>query len=151
MSITTNTQQLVQDRIKSQPLLVWYRMLRVVKLGINHISPSFTDIALSRSQFDLLSVVATDGGRTQKVYAERMTVTKGNVTQQVQQLQKLGLVARRKEGRNVYLHLTDAGWQKLAAVIPPHDELMNEFFSTLTPEDISQLMRIIRKLERPLK
>ncbi|MCP4423532.1 MAG: MarR family transcriptional regulator [Chloroflexi bacterium] len=149
--MTDDLQQHIHNRIKSQPLLVWYRLLRVVKLGINHISPSFTNAELSRPQFDLLSAVAINGGRTQKVYAERMTVTKGNVTQQVQQLEKLGLVARRKEGRNVYLHLTDTGWQKLAAVIPPHDALMNEFFALLTLEDMTQLMRIIRKLERPLK
>ena len=141
----------IRNRIKNQPLLVWYRLLRVVKLGVGYISPSFIDAELSRPQFDLLSAIAIDEGCTQQIYAERMTVTKGNVTQQVQQLEKCGWVRRYKEGRNSYLYLTEAGWEKMAIVIPPHDELMDELFSVLTSEEIDQLMHIVRKLERKLK
>jgi MarR family 2-MHQ and catechol resistance regulon transcriptional repressor len=147
----TDRQQLFRKRVKSQPFLVWYRMLRVFKKGVGYISPSITNSELSRPQFDLLSAIAADGGRAQQVYAERMTVTKGNVTQQVQQLEKLGWVARCKEGRKSYLHLTEAGWQKLASVIPTHDELMKELFSVLTHDDIAQLTRILRKLERNIE
>ena len=138
----------MRRRVKSQPFLVWLDLLRVVKKGTDFISPSFLQVDLSRAQFDLLIAIAIDEGRTQQLYAERMTVTKGNVTQQVQQLEKCGWVRRHKKGRSSHLYLTKAGWQKLASVLPQHDALMVELFANLTPDEIGQLMQILRKLEQ---
>lgn len=139
------------QRLNSQPFLVWLRLLRVVKKGTDFISPSFLQADLSRAQFDLLVAISIDEGRTQQLYAERMTVTKGNVTQQVQQLEKYGWVRRHKKGRSSHLYLTEAGWQKLTSVLPQHDALMMELFANLTPNEIEQLMRILRKLEQQTK
>ncbi len=141
----------MHQRAKSQPFLVWLRLLRVVKKGTDFISPSFLQADLSRAQFDLLIAIAIDEGRTQQCYAERMTVTKGNVTQQVQKLERCGWVRRHKEGRKSYLHLTEAGWQKLMPILPQHDALMAELFVNLPPEEIEQLMQILHKLEQQIK
>lgn len=138
----------IRQRVKSQPFLVWMRLLRVVKKGTDFISPSFLQADISRAQFDLLIAISIDEGRTQQLYAERMTVTKGNVTQQVQQLEKCGWVRRDKKGRSSHLYLTEMGWQKLVSVLPQHDALMEELFASLSADEMEQLKRILRKLEQ---
>lgn len=138
----------MHKRKRDQRFLVWYRLLRVMKKGIGYISPTFIDAGLSRPQFDLLGAIAMDEGQTQQIYAERMTVTKGNITQQVDLLEKSGWVMRCKEGRTNCLYLTESGWALMSRITPAHDDRLYEMLSVLTPEEIRQLGSILRKLER---
>ena len=141
----------MHKRKRDQRFLAWYRLLRLVKKGTGYISPSFVDAGISRPQFDLLGAIAMDEGQTQQMYAERMTVTKGNITQQLDQLEKSGLVMRYKEGRTNCLYLTDSGWEIIGRITPEHDELLFQMFATLTPDEVTQLARILRKLERNIE
>ena len=141
----------MHKRKRDRRFLAWYRLLRIVKKGIGYISPSFADAGLSRSQFDLLGAIAMDEGQTQQVYAERMTVTKGNITQQLDRLEKRGLAMRRKEGRSNYLYLTESGWEVIGRITPNHDDLLFEMFAPLTADEITQLTRILRKLEQNIE
>lgn len=142
------TLTIMHKRKRDQRFLTWYRLLRVFKKAVGYISPTFIDSGLSRPQFDLLSAIAMDEGQTQQTYAERMTVTKGNITQQLDKLEKNGLVLRCKEGRTNCLHLTESGWKVMGSVTPDHDERLYEMFSVLTPEEVRELARILRKLEQ---
>ena len=142
------TLQIMQRRKRDQRLLAWYRLLRVVKKGIGHVSPAFVDAGLSRSQFDLLGAIAMDEGQTQQSYAQRMTVTKGNITQLLDRLEKCRLVRRCKQGRTNYLFLTEAGWEIIGHISPEHDKRLYQMFASLSSKEISQLAAILRKLER---
>ena len=148
MNETLNT---MHQRKRDRRFLAWYRLLRIVKKGIGYISPSFVDAGLSRSQFDLLGAIAMDEGQTQQVYAERMTVTKGNITQQLDRLEKRGLAMRCKEGRSNCLYLTESGWNMIARITPDHDDLLFKMFESLTADDMTQLTRILRKLEQNIE
>ena len=141
------TLTIMHKRKRDQRFLAWYRLLRVMKKAVGYISPSFIESGLTRPQFDLLGAIAMDEGQTQQTYAERMTVTKGNITQQLDRLEKSGLVIRCKEGRTNCLHLTERGWEVMDHVMPRHDERLYEMFAVLTPEEVRELSRILRKLE----
>ena len=141
----------MRKRKRDRRFLAWYRLLRLLKKGIGYISPSFVDAGLSPSQFDLLGAIAMDEGQAQKIYAERMVVTKGNITQLLNRLEKRGLVMRRKEGRSNYLYLTESGWEVIGRITPDHDERLFEMFATLTPDEMTQLTRILRKLEQNIE
>ncbi|MEM7134198.1 MAG: MarR family transcriptional regulator [Chloroflexota bacterium] len=138
----------MHKRKRNQRYLAWYRLLRVVKMGIGYISPTFIDAGLTRPQFDLLSAIAMDEGQTQQIYAERMTVTKGNITQQLDRLEKNGLVLRCKEGRTNCLYLTESGWEVIGRISPEHDDRLFQMFEALTTDEIKDLVRILRKLEQ---
>ena len=141
----------MHQRKRDRRFLAWYRLLRIVKKGTGYISPSFVDAGLSRSQFDLLGAIAMDEGQTQQVYAERMTVTKGNITQQLDRLEKRGLAMRCKEGRSNCLYLTESGWDMIGRITPDHDDLLFKMFESLTADDMTQLTRILRKLEQNIE
>lgn len=127
--------------------MVWYRLLRAAKQGVDFISPCFEQAGLSAAQFDLLAAIAMDEGRTQQTYAKRLTVTKGNLTQLIDRLEKRGLMLRIRDGRTKRLHLTDEGWETIGRILPEHNVLMHELFSKLTEDDVAHLSRILRKLK----
>ncbi|MEM7537229.1 MAG: MarR family transcriptional regulator [Chloroflexota bacterium] len=141
----------MHQRKRNPRFLVWYRLLRIAKRGVGYISPSFIDAGLTRPQFDLLGAIAMDEGQTQQVYAERMTVTKGNITQLLDRLQKSGLVLRCKEGRTNCLYLTESGWAMISRITPEHDARLFKMFATLTPDEVAQLTKILRKLEQNIE
>ena len=101
-------------------------------------------------QFDLLMQVAFEDGTNQQSCADRMNVTKGNITQHLDRLEKRDLIQRQKEGRTNCLHLTEAGNDLVANVIPVHDQRVREILSLLTRDELRQFQSILRKLDRGL-
>ena len=57
---------------------------------------------------------------------------------------------RRPEGRANRLFLTDEGRQLFDDVVPHHEALVARQFSALSPEEQSQLIRLLGKLDRAL-
>jgi DNA-binding MarR family transcriptional regulator len=108
------------------------------------------EIHVSRYQFDLLMQVAFEDGINQQTCAERMNVTKGNVTQHIDRLEKRDLIRRQKEGRTNCLHLTPAGVDLVSNMMPIHDRRVREILSLLDREELRQFQSILRKLDRGL-
>jgi DNA-binding MarR family transcriptional regulator len=106
---------------------------------------------LSRPQTEMLAAIAVDEGLSQQTYADRLLVTKGNITQHLERFEEGELITRRREGRTNYLYLTAAGRELLDRVLPEHDVRLQEAFSALSTEDFQQLRSIIRKLDRQLR
>lgn len=142
---------LIQSRNRDPELLTWYRLVRVLRKIMTVMDGPMQDINVSRYQFDLLLTVAFEEGLNQKSCGERMQVTKGNITQLIDKLEKRGLIRRQKEGRSNYLHLTDAGRQTVTAFMPMHDKRVKEVLSALSPEEVRQFQAILRKIDRHLR
>jgi DNA-binding MarR family transcriptional regulator len=109
------------------------------------------DLNVSRYQFDLLMQVAFEEGINQQTCARRMSVTKGNITQHVDRLEKQEVVQRRKEGRSNYLYLTEKGNNLVDNFMPIHDRRVKEILSVLSHEELRQFQSILRKFDRNLK
>ena len=142
---------LIQDRSRDPELLTWYRFVRVLRKTISVMDEPMQDLNVSRYQFDLLMQVAFEDGVNQQTCAERMNVTKGNVTQHIDRLEKRELVHRQKEGRTNSLHLTKTGVDLVANMMPVHDRRVREILSLLTREELRQFQSILRKLDRGLE
>lgn len=140
------------EKTTRDPLVItWHRMLRVTKKIDRYASQPIRTADLSRPQIELLAAIAVDEGLSQQTYADRLLVTKGNITQHLERFEALGLTTRRREGRTNYLYLTDTGRELLDRVLPEHDNRLQEAFNVLTAEEFDQLRRIIRKLDRRLR
>ena len=109
------------------------------------------ELRLGRAQLDLLMQIALDPGILQHVCAERMGVTKSNITQHVDQLEKKGGWFREKEGRISRLYLTDAGREMMADIMPVHDARVKEIFSVIINEEFQQFQSVLRKPDRSSK
>jgi DNA-binding MarR family transcriptional regulator len=93
-------------------LRVWFRFLRLHNRVSVTMASRLRAIGLSIPQFDLLSTLGEREGITQSELAERLYVTKGNVSGLVDRLVDAGLVERRAiatDRRSYAMHLTRAG------------------------------------------
>jgi DNA-binding MarR family transcriptional regulator len=98
-------------------------------------------------QFAVLHEVALEPGRSQQALAERTGVPKSGMVALLDDLEKRGLVERRRSDRRTHaLHLTRAGADLLrrsAATAMAHDD---ELAEPLTAAERRQLVALLAKL-----
>ncbi len=141
----------VQTRRRDATLLTWFRFVRVLKKLLPQLDEHMRQWNLSQGQFDLLAEIAADEGINQQTCADRLNVTKGNITQHLSNLEKRGYIERKKLGRDNVVSLTAQGEALFAALMPVHDQYVKEILSPLTADEIRQFSAILRKLERSLE
>ena len=131
-------------------MVAWLRLLRVEQKVSRTLTEDLRRWDLNLAQFDVLARVGGTEGTTQQELAEALLVTKGNVCQMLDRLQKRGLLVRRPDGRANRLFLTDEGRRLFEEVVPVHEALVAEQFSSLSTSERSQLMRLLGSLDRAL-
>ncbi|HEY8291604.1 MAG TPA: MarR family transcriptional regulator, partial [Thermomicrobiales bacterium] len=83
--------------------------------------------------------------------ANRLLVTKGNISQLLDKMERRGLVTRCPEGRANALSLTAEGKRLFAAVVPAHEARVIARFGALTTDEQRQLLRLLRTLDHTLE
>jgi DNA-binding MarR family transcriptional regulator len=104
---------------------------------------------LSPSLARALSVLARDGDLRLSALADKLRIVPRSATEVVDDLQRLGLVARRADPddrRAVLVALTDAGEQTSRAILQARQAEGERFFAALDASDRADLARVLRKL-----
>ncbi len=102
----------VADPRLEAAMRTWFRFLRLHRRITTRAARELRAVGLSIPQFDLLSVVWEREGLSQQDVAERLYVTKGNVSGLVDRLAAADLVERRAlpdDRRSYALFLTEKG------------------------------------------
>src|SRR5260370_23131263 len=142
--------RLARSGTRSPSLLAWLRLARVFQ-QIDHLSAEhLREWGLSVAQFDLLTEVGLSEGLTQGDLARALLVTKGNVCQLLDRMERDGLLRRCHMGRANQLHLTDEGRRLFHKVVPAQEALIARLLSTLVTEEQVQLLGLLRKLDKSL-
>ncbi len=132
-------------------VMAWMRLARVFqkidRASEVHLRPWNLNVA----QFDVLARVGAAEGITQQELADRLLVTKGNISQLLDRLERRGLLKRCQEGRTNTLSLTEEGQQLYAQVVPAQEEMVAQHFSALTSQEVNQLLHLLRKLDRSIR
>ncbi len=131
-------------------MVAWMRLLRVGQKIGRVLTEDLKRWDLNMAQFDTLARVGSSEGITQQELAESLLVTKGNVCQMLDRLERRGLLYRRPDGRANRLFLTVEGRRLFDEVILPHEALVAQQFSILSAEEQGALMRLLGKLDRSL-
>lgn len=105
---------------------------------------------LTMAQFDVLAHVGVTPGLTQQELADSLLVTKGNVCQLLDRMEKSELIERRSEGRANRLFLTEGGQDLFQRIVPEHEDVIAGKFDGLTPDEQAQLLSLLRKLDQSL-
>lgn len=130
----------------ADPLRVWFRFIRLHRRVSSAIAGELRAIGLSIPQFDLLSTLTEREGMTQQELAERLYVTKGNVSGLVDRLVDAGLVERRPlpgDRRSHALHLTAKGRGLAEKGLSVQDAYVARTLGRLSPADLTNLERIV--------
>ena len=131
-------------------VLAWLRLCRAVqKIGRTQ-SIYLRTWDLNEAQFDVLAQIGARQGITQQQLADKLLVTKGNVSQLLSRMEKLGLLRRCPEQRNNTLLLTEKGQELHDVVVPAIEELVAKQFSALSEAEVVNLLHLLRKLDRSL-
>jgi len=130
----------------SDPLRIWFRFLRLHQRITGRAAQEFRRIGLSIPQFDLLSTLSEREGASQQEIAERLYVTKGNVSGLIDRLAALGLVERRAlpaDRRSYALHLTAEGRRIVEEGLALQNRLITQTLGELPAADLADLDRIL--------
>jgi DNA-binding MarR family transcriptional regulator len=137
--------------IRTPAVLAWLRMVRVFSKIERCSSEQLRCKGISMAQFDVLAHVGSSEGMTQQQLADSLLVTKGNVCQLLDRMESGGLIERRQEGRANRLYLTDEGRRIFEDLVPLHEDHIARHFSALAASEQSDLLDLLRKLDRSQK
>lgn len=137
--------------MRSASLYVWLRLARVFQRIDRRTADHLRRWDLSLAQFDVLVQVGVAEGMTQQELANKLLVTKGNISQLIERLERRGLVRRCQEGRASRLYLTMDGRALRAQVMPAQEALICEQFESLSADDLARLRDILARLDRSLR
>lgn len=136
--------------LRSTALLAWLRLARVFQKVDQASAEHLRRWELSVAQFDVLAHVGAAEGLTQQELADALLVTKGNVCQLLNRMERDELITRVAEGRTNRLFLTHKGRRLFDEVVPAQEELIDRLLATLASEEQVQLLGLLRKLDRAL-
>src|ERR1700730_3328034 len=105
-------------RMLRASVLAWLRLYRVAQKIDRAQSIHLRSWGLNTAQFDVLAHVGAHKGITQQELADSLLVTKGNISQLLDRMEKLGLLKRCQEKRNNTLELTEKGLELYDLVVP---------------------------------
>jgi MarR family transcriptional regulator, 2-MHQ and catechol-resistance regulon repressor len=137
--------------LRRPSVLAWLRLLRVSQKVERDLAGQLRLWDLNNAQFDVLAHVGAAEGITQQELADSLLVTKGNVAQLLDRMERRGLIERRSQGRTNRLFLTDEGRRTFAEVVPAHEALIDDRLSVLSEEEQKQLFELLRRLDRALE
>ncbi len=125
---------------------VWFRFLRLHQRAAVAMTARLKAIGLSVPQFDLMSTLSEREGITQSELAQRLYVTKGNVSGLVDRLVEAGLVERRSianDKRSYALHLTAEGRRLTQAGLSAQESFVMATLGQLPADDMASLEKLM--------
>jgi DNA-binding MarR family transcriptional regulator len=131
---------------QSDPLRVWFRLMRLETRMRMAVSEGLRDIGLSVPQCDVLTTLTEKEGVSQQDLATRLYVTKGNISGLVDRLVAAGLVERRAiaaDKRQHAIFLTEAGRAAAEQAIACQRRFVARTIGRLPADQLSALERLL--------
>ena len=142
----SNAMSRPEPSLPAHPLRVWFRFIRLSRRVTAAIGAELRALGLSIPQFDVLSTLTEREGLTQQELAERLYVTKGNVSGLIDRLVEAGLVERRAipgDRRSHALHLTEAGRDLAARGLAAQEAYVARTLGRIAPADLATFERLV--------
>lgn len=103
----------------------------------------------SSSEFAILEVLYHKGRIPLQQIGEKILVTSGSITYNIDKLEKRGLMVRvpcEEDRRVTYAEITEAGVQLLDSIFPEHMECVDSIMSGLSADEKQQATELLKKL-----
>jgi DNA-binding MarR family transcriptional regulator len=141
-------------RLDADAARVWFRLLRLESRINTALGSRLRALGLTAPQCDVLTTLTEREGVSQQELAERLYVTKGNISGLIDRLVASGLVERRtiaEDRRSHAIYLTLAGHGRAQEAIAMQREFVAQTFGQLSPEKLiafEELLILTRDLVR---
>lgn len=133
-------------REKRLSLLVWFRLSRIYNGSLKATAQHLTKWSLTPAQFDVLAQVGVHDRLTQQQLADKLYVTKGNMTQLLSKLEEAGLIKREQDWKTKYVSLTEQGLALFHEVVPVQEDFQASQYDGLNVEEKQQLLALLSKM-----
>ncbi|WP_271006451.1 MarR family winged helix-turn-helix transcriptional regulator [Listeria seeligeri] len=127
-------------------VLLWFRFSRFYNRNMKLTNQNLRAAGISTAQFDCIAQIGLDGEITQQQLAEKLVVTKGNVTQLLAKLEEMGYITRTKAGREKHIVLTEKGKACYNENVPKQEAFQQNQFDKLTRKEQKVLLQLLKKL-----
>lgn len=138
----------IHNRDRRLGILLWFRLSKFFHQSIRASNQHLKKWNLTAAQFDALVHIGTQKKLSQQQLAEKLVVTKGNITQILNKMEKAGWIKREQEWRTKFLSLTEKGKELYDEVVPIQEQFQAAQFSRLTQEEKKQLLHLLAKLQK---
>lgn len=137
----------MQKRERMISILAWFRLSRFYNESIRRSNQHLKKWGLSVAQFDVLAQVGASGRICQQDLAEKLLVTKGNVTHMLSKMETQGWIEREREWKTKYITLTESGRALIDEVLPVQEQFQADQFGKLSIEEKKQLLGLLKKMQ----
>ena len=129
--------------------LIWLRLMRFTNQS-NQLSNEFLKrFNLTTAQFDVLVQIQLYEPITQRVLAEKATVTQGGMSRMVARLERDGYITRTQDWKTKTIRLTEKSTHLLAEAMPAQLAFQSSFFEgVLTKEEEKTLYELMTKVHK---
>ncbi len=145
---------MAQDSENLAARRVWFRLARLNSQAKAVLADELREIDLSVPQCDVLTTLTEREGVSQQELAQRLYVTKGNISGLLDRLERSGLVERRAtpgDRRQYAIGLTDAGRAKAQAAIALQVGIIAKSFGQLSDASLTVLEGLIVDVRNHLR
>ncbi|WP_046178157.1 MarR family winged helix-turn-helix transcriptional regulator [Domibacillus tundrae] len=137
----------MQKRERMISILAWFRLSRFYNESIRQSNQYLKKCGLSIAQFDILAQVGANERICQQDLAEKLLVTKGNMTHMLSKMEQIGWIQREREWKTKYITLTEEGRTLLDNVLPAQEQFQADQFGKLSIDEKKQLLFLLKKLQ----
>ncbi|GAA0349140.1 MarR family winged helix-turn-helix transcriptional regulator [Bacillus horti] len=104
---------------------------------------------MSSSEFMVLEVLYTKGSIPLQQIGEKVLITSGSITYNIDKLERKGLLIRipcQEDRRVTFAQLTKAGNDLFDEIFPKHTETIHDLLSSLDPEEKKLAIELLKKI-----
>lgn len=142
-------QQPAADQDQTLALKLMVVLSKAYKTVMDHASKDIRSYGLSPSEFGILEVLYTKGRIPLQQIAEKILLTSGTMTYNVDKLEKKQLLARipcQEDRRVIYAELTSKGKMLFDQIFPQHAAHMQRMMASLTAGQQQEAIRLLKLL-----
>jgi DNA-binding MarR family transcriptional regulator len=137
---------MADDESRERAIRVWFRFLRLASRIQSTVAEQLRAIDLSVPQCDVLTTLTEAEGISQQELAQRLYVTKGNISGLLDRLERAGLVERRStaaDRRQYSVYLTASGRAAAERAIALQHALIAATLGRLPAEKIAEFETLL--------
>jgi MarR family transcriptional regulator, 2-MHQ and catechol-resistance regulon repressor len=135
----------------NQPFLELMHTSKVIQ---ERIRDEMSKNNLSITEFSVLEVLYHYEKQTIQQIGNSILISSGSMTYVIDKLEQKGLLNRLPcpdDRRVIHVTLTDAGIVLMEKVMPKHQELVDDIFGSLNPDEAQIIVNLLKKINKRVK
>lgn len=135
-------------------LSLWVKLSRAFSVVQQKVAEDIRKTSLTVPQFAVIECLGHLGELSIGELTKKQLVTGGNITLILDNLEKEGLIKRRRLQENrrvVKVMLTEKGREKFKKIFPPHAKYITNLFSVMKEKEQKELADLLKKLGKKIQ